>query len=378
MKEIEYWIWITSLEGLGAVKARTLLKIYKHPEIIYHMSSQELVKTRLLTDKNIQELLNCNKRERISEIYSSMVKHNIKIISIFDEIYPDNLRQIYDPPVALYYIGKFEINAFIIAIVGSRKTTSYGARSAKKLSYELAARGTRIVSGLARGIDRIAHEGCLDAGGKTIAVLGCGLDNIYPPDNIGLFDRIVNSDGLILSEYPPGMPPLQRNFPARNRIISGISSGVLVVEAAGRSGSLITAGYALEQGREVFAVPGNIDSAYSGGANQLIKDGAKMVLEVNDILEEFPWGEKIIADILKEDLSNNFIKQNSKSNFSIFRGLSTEEIRMVKIISNGVHHIDEIIEKSNISAKEANNFLFMLEMKGVISQLPGKIFELCL
>ncbi|QNU68378.1 DNA-protecting protein DprA [Ruminiclostridium herbifermentans] len=372
MKEIEYWIWISSLQGLGAVKAMALLQIYKAPRTIYFMTEQELSEINFLTDKNVKEILDVGKRERVAAIYSLMVKHDIKLINIFDDRYPNNLKQIYDPPIVLYYKGKFQINDFTIAIVGSRRTTNYGAYSAKTLSYHLALRGVQIVSGLARGIDRIAHEGCLDANGKTIAVLGCGLDSIYPPENKGLFENILKCDGLIISEYPPGMPPLQYNFPARNRIISGLSSGVLVVEAARRSGSLITVSYALEQGREVFAVPGNIDSAYSNGTNQLIKDGAKMVINVEDILEEFQYGE----------ISNNSITPNNSSraikNYSIFKGLNTQEILIVKIISNGIHHIDEIIERSNISAKEVNNILFMLEMKGIITQLPGKMFEMCL
>ncbi len=374
MKEIEYWIWISSLQGLGAVKAMALLQMFKEPRTIYFMTEQELKEIKFLTAKNIKEILDAQKRERVAEIYCIMVKHNIKLLNIFDERYPNNLKQIYDPPIVLYYMGSFQINDFTIAIVGSRRTTNYGAYSAKTLSYQLALRGIQIVSGLARGIDSIAHEGCLDAGGKTIAVLGCGLDSIYPPENKGLFENIIKSEGLIISEYPPGMPPLQHNFPARNRIISGISSGVLVVEAARRSGSLITVTYALEQGREVFAVPGNIDSAYSDGTNQLIKDGAKMVINVNDIIEEFQYGKIIDNNVIK----NNPAKACGNRNFSIFKGLSTEEIRLVKIISNGIHNIDEIIERSNISAKEVNNILFMLEMKGIITQQPGKMFEMCL
>ncbi|MDF2986906.1 MAG: protecting protein DprA [Eubacterium sp.] len=374
MREIDYWIWLSSLEGLGPVKAGKLLNTYQHPGIIYNLTETELKQNRQLTPRNVGELMNAEKRERVNTINSLMIKNDIKLVTVFDSQYPEKLRQIYDPPITLYYKGKFRVSELSIAIVGSRRTTNYGAFSAKKLSYELGLRGVQIVSGLARGIDSIAHEGCLDAGGKTVAVLGCGLDCIYPPENHTLFENIIKTGGLILSEYPPGMPPLQYNFPARNRIISGISSGVLVVEAAKRSGSLITADYALEQGREVFAVPGNIDCAYSKGTNQLIREGAKIVLSVEDILEEFDYKEDI--DSGKSTKASDKININPEAN--IYKGLSTEEIRIVKIIQKGIHHIDEIIQRSNISAKDINNILFMLEMKGVIAQLPGKLFEMCI
>lgn len=374
MREIDYWVWLSSLEGIGPVKAKKLLNTYQHPGIIYNLTESELRQNRQLTPRNIEELLNVEKRERVNTINSLMIKNDIKLVTVFDSNYPERLRQIYDPPVTLYYRGKFRLSEFSIAVVGARRTTNYGAFSARKLSYELGLRGVQVVSGLARGIDSIAHEGCLDAGGKTVAVLGCGLDSIYPPENNKLLENILKSDGLILSEYPPGMPPLQHNFPARNRIISGISSGVLVVEAAKRSGSLITANFALEQGREVFAVPGNIDCAYSRGTNQLIREGAKIVLGVEDILEEFDYQEDLDSE--KSIKISDKIKINTEAN--IYRGLSTEEIRVVKIIQKGIHHIDEIIQRSNISIKDINNILFMLEMKGVISQLPGKLFEMCL
>ncbi len=374
MRDIDYWIWFSSLSGLGPVKARQLLEVYKDPRIIFNLSKSELKAYKQLSAKNMEEILNREKRDRIDSVNDLMLKNDIKIITILDINYPEKLKQIYDPPVVLYYRGKLRLSEFSIAIVGSRKTTNYGACTAKKLSYELAMRGVQIVSGLARGIDSIAHEGCLDAGGKTAAVLGCGLDYIYPPENSRLYENILNSGGLILSEYPPGTPPLQYNFPARNRIISGISSGVLIVEAAGKSGSLITAGYALEQGREVFAVPGNIDCSYSKGTNQLIRDGAKIVLGVEDILEEFDYQE----DVNINDSPGQSPGISINTGMKTYMGLSSEEIRVVKIIQKGIHHIDEIIERSNISVKDINNILFMLEMKGVITQLPGKLFEMYL
>lgn len=373
MREIEYWIWLSSLNGMGPVKAKKLLDIYVEPKHIYDLPVSELKASKILTAKNIEEITDGKKRERVEGIYEIMVKNNIKMISINDALYPSSLKQIFDPPIALYYLGKFRISSFSIAIVGSRRVTHYGRLAAKKLSFELSLRGVQIVSGLARGIDSIAHEGCLDAGGRTVAVLGCGVDNIYPQENKRLFENIINEEGLILSEYPPGTPPLQHHFPARNRIISGMCSGVLVIEAAKKSGSLITANYALEQGREVFAVPGNIDSACSAGTNQLIKDGAKMVVCAQDILEEFDFQE-----ISVDNHANKTISEEKKTDFSIFRGLGTEEIRIAKLIHKGIHQIEDIIEGSNIPAKEVLNILFMLEMKGIVTQAPGKIFELCL
>lgn len=366
MREIDYWIWLTLMTGMGPIKARELLEIYKSPKVIYNLSEAELKNTPRLTMKNKQEMLDSEKRKKINAIDELMGKHNIKMMTILDPKYPDYLKQIYDPPVALYYQGDLDnINQFGIAVVGSRRTTYYGCHTAKKLAYDLGMRGVCVVSGLARGIDSIAHQGCLDAGGKTTAVLASGLDQIYPPENQKLFDDIIKSGGLAISEYPPGMPPLQHNFPARNRIISGIVSGVLVVEAAKRSGSLITAAYALEQGREVFAVPGNIDCVLSNGTNQLIKDGAKMVMTAEDILEEF-----------QPDFTLGNAVNSMKSNFNILKGLSTLEIKIVKLIMDGIHQIDDIISNSKISAKEANNILFMLEMKGIITQFPGQNFEL--
>ncbi len=371
MRDIEYWIWLSSLEGLSPKKAFDLLDKFKSPDVIYGLSENELKNTKGLTEKNIKELLNSDKRARVGTIYQAMVRNNIKMVNIYEETYPQKLKNIYDPPIALYYKGKLEYDSFSIAIVGSRRTTVYGAKAAGRLSYDLSMRGVAIVSGLARGIDSIAHRGCLDAGGKTIAVLGSGLDNIYPQENAGLFKEIIDSKGLVLTEYPPGMPPLQHNFPARNRIISGISGGVLVVEAAKRSGSLITAGCALEQGREVFAVPGNIDCAYSMGTNQLIKEGAKLVLNASDILEEFEYGRIQNFTPIHEDTNNEICTEY----LNLFKGLTTDEIKILKVILKGAHNIDEILVRSNISAKDANSILFMLEMKGIIGQNPGKSFE---
>lgn len=212
----------------------------------------------------------------------------MKIINIGDKEYPKNLLKIYDPPKKLYVLGNYEIlNEFGIAIVGCRNFTKYGENASKSLAYNLAKYGVNVISGMAKGIDGAAHKGAILGKGKTIAVLGSGFNHIYPKENIGLFNRIIENNGAVITEYEPDTMPNAKNFPRRNRIISGLSRGVVVVEAGDRSGSLITAELALDEGKEVFAVPGNINSIQSHGTNQLIKEGAKVVTNVKDILEEF-------------------------------------------------------------------------------------------
>ena len=212
----------------------------------------------------------------------------IKEISIFDKEYPENLKCIYDPPMKLYVAGDYKLlNEFKIAIIGCRNFTEYGRKSATKFASELAQKNTIIVSGLARGIDSFAHNACINSGGKTIAVIGSGLDVIYPKENMWLYKKIIDTGGAIVSEYPLGTKPLKYHFPARNRIISAISDGVLVVEAKEKSGTLITVDFALEQGKNVFVIPGNINSENSKGTNNLIKEGAKLVENIGDIFEEY-------------------------------------------------------------------------------------------
>lgn len=236
-------------------------------------------------------MTNCNKELELAK------KHNIKVISINDSSYPEILKKIYDPPKILYVKGKLvKEDGLAIAIVGSRRASSCGLAQAEKFGFELAKLGITIVSGLARGIDTKAHWGALKAGGRTLAVLGSGLLNIYPRENKELADKIASS-GAIISEYPLAAEPLAQNFPRRNRIISGLSLGTVVIEAAKTSGALITARCAIEQGREVFSLPGSLDSDTSFGTNELIKDGAKLTMSVEDVLEEM---SPYIKNLLKE------------------------------------------------------------------------------
>ena len=286
--------------------------------------------------------------------------------------YPDILRHIYNAPGELFIDGEIlasDSNA--IAIVGTRHATDYGLRQCEKLSFDLAARGITVVSGMALGIDSAAHRGAIKAGGRTIAVLGSGLNNIYPPENRKLYGEIVKN-GAVVSEYPPDTLPLKTNFPKRNRIISGMSKGVIVIEAPERSGALITANFALEQGREVFAMPGNISSAKSSGTNRLIKEGAKLVEDVRDILEEL----KYVMDI-KETESNLTIPGLPKPGIGkpgIVRSMSVEEGKIFEVLSDKPKSIDEIAKIIEIPVNKISETLLRLELKRLIKALPGENF----
>lgn len=283
---MEYWIWLSIIEKKNYTITRRLLDIYKTPEEIWKLSKKELEQLEV-EEQMIQEMTNPNYRRIVKAYILYMKEKNIQILTIKDEDYPYLLKQIYDPPSVIYIMGNKKIlSQNGIAIVGSRNCSLYGQKIAKYLSYQLAKKGIHIISGLARGIDTFSHMGTLQAKGKTIAVLGSGLDVIYPPENAKLAEKIVESGGCLVSEYIVGTKPLGEHFPARNRIISGLASGVVVVEASEKSGSLITVDFALEQGKNVYAVPGNINSPNSLGTNSLIKQGAKIVTNVEDILED--------------------------------------------------------------------------------------------
>ena len=304
----KYWIWFSLIKGLGCVRKHKLLKKYGTPDEIYKVRKSELLKIDGIGEETVSNIIEAKNEKILNYHIKYMKENNIDIIHIREKNYPQLLRQIYDAPVSLYIRGKKEIlNGKNIGIVGCRECTDYGKKAAKYFAYNLSKKGMNIISGLAKGVDSYAHWGSIginielekvkncgekqtDCGkqnmecgqfkqncGKTIAVLGNGLDMIYPKENIELANEIIKSGGAIISEYPCGTKPDKMNFPARNRIISGISKGIIVVEAKDKSGTLITVDFALEQGRDVFVVPGNINSMNSVGTNDLIKQGAKMV-----------------------------------------------------------------------------------------------------
>ncbi len=292
-------------------------------------------------------------------------KQKARIVTFFDEDYPADLRQIYDPPILLYVKGQLPSpESPKVAVVGSRKPSLYGQRMAKNISTDLAAAGVVVVSGMALGIDTAAHEGALLAEGITVAVLGGGLSRIYPPENKKIAERIAEK-GAVISEYPMEMSPKPEYFPVRNRIISGLSGAVLVVEAKEKSGALITADAALEQGRAVFAVPGNADSARSGGTNNLLKQGAKLASSAEDILEE------LRLKMHHASPARPVLKKATAE----AKNLSENEKKILSLLDNETLQADVLIEQSGLSAGETMTALTFLEMKGLVKELPGKNFS---
>lgn len=280
----KYWIWFSLIESLGSIRRKILLEKFKDPKEIYYAKRENLENVKGIGEKIISNILNRDIKEKVNKDIDYMKKNNIDFITIKDKEYPNTLRNIYDSPLYLYIKGNKEIlNENCISIIGGREYSIYGKKCTKYFSQNLAREGKVIVSGLARGIDSFAHEGALEVEGKTIAVIGSGLDIMYPPENIKLANKIVETKGAIITEYPMGTKPLKINFPARNRIISGISDKILVIEAKKRSGTLITVDFALEQGKDIYVVPGNIDSINSVGTNDLIKQGARLITNYKEI-----------------------------------------------------------------------------------------------
>ena len=359
---LKYWIWLSSLMQITPRRKLQLIEYFGDPAYIWESTEAELRASNICTPRMLSVLLDRQNRKNAEKLMEEVFKSDAEVITIKDDIYPENLKYIADPPVALYIKGTLRKDEVYIAVVGSRKASSYGLETAQRLSWELAANGVTIVSGMARGIDSKAHWGALSGGGRTIAVLGCGIDIIYPPENAELMEKICKL-GAIISEYAPGTPPIAVNFPARNRIISGLSQGVAVIEASEKSGSLITAEYALDQGREVYAVPGNINSFNSTGTNKLLKDGAKLVTNGGDILEDLKIGYNFKSAYTKEKkLSGALLKGNEK----------TIAMRLL----DGPAHIDAIARDCGISVQLAGSVLVMLELSGFVEHLPGRYYKL--
>ena len=359
MTRQEALICLNLVPDLGTIRLNKLLQVFDKPQGILKAPQDKLIAVSGIGQKIADKICSL-KKEDLSRELESAKKLGLEIITIDDQGYPENLKNIADPPIVLYVKGElWEEDKDSLAIVGSRRASYYGLSCAEKFAGDLSGKGFTVVSGMARGIDASAHKGALKRGGRTIAVMGSGFNHIYPPENRKLCQEIA-ANGAVVSEFPVDREPWKLNFPRRNRIISGLAKGVLVVEAAKNSGALITADFALEQGREVFALPGKIDSYTSFGTNQLLKQGAKLVSCVDDIIEEFqlPVAGKIrassgVKDILKSDLDN-------------------QESLMYDFISAQPVLLDEIMEKSGVSISQAYGLILKLEMKKLIRRLPGQ------
>jgi DNA processing protein len=295
-----------------------------------------------------------------------------RIVKITDKEYPEILKTIHKPPERLYINGSFtEADKNAVAIVGSRRATAYGLETAERLGFELASRGVTVTSGMARGIDSAAHKGALRARGRTIAVMGSGHGHVYPPENKQLYNEITAS-GAVVTEFADDVAPLAQNFPVRNRIISGLSLGVVIVEAARNSGALITANFALEQGREIFAVPGRISSSTSAGTHDLIKDGAKLVQTADDILEELLLREiRPLSGVDREPVDAKIAKSTKAY---IYNSLTDDERKIYKILSDEPLHIDDVALSSGLDIAGITKVLLSLQMKRLAKELPGKTY----
>jgi len=364
MTDLESLLILNSLPLLGTIRIQLLLKHFGSPQNVLRARADELVRIPGVNKGIAETILHWQSTVSVEEEMRMAEKAGVRILSFLDQEYPENLKQIYDPPIILYVKGTLlPKDKHAIAIVGSRRSTLYGRETAARLARQLASAGITVVSGLARGIDTAAHEGALQGGGRTIGVLGSGFNHPYPTENLDLMERIARS-GAVISEYHMRTTPDPMNFPIRNRVISGLSLGVVVGEAPRHSGAMITVTHALHQNRSVFAVPGRIDSPTFQGNHQLIKEGAKLVENVEDVLSEFeylfpPEALRIDRDGTLRGPTPNLDEKEQK----IFNLLSAEE-----------KDIEEIIIQSGLPAKDVSVVLLQLEVKRLVRQLPGKKF----
>lgn len=338
---------------LGARKIRRLLEYFETAERLWKCEPAELSATGVLSETLAREFLEYRRKADPADMERMLRKQGIHVTTWRDEEYPPLLKETANPPAVLFYQGCPPVWLKTIAIVGARKATAYGINAAKAIAEGLSKDGVTIVSGGARGVDTVSHEGCLTGGAPTVVVLACGLDVTYPPENRNLFRKVLDAGGAILSEYSPGTPPLGQQFPARNRIIAGMSRAVVVTEAAERSGSLITADFALEEGRDVFAVPGSIWSSMSRGTNRLIRSGAICCTGAADILSEYSWGAEASAPAGKRGLRQLTLEEEMVYGFCCMGETVSSEF---------------LLEKTGFPVEKLTMLLLALTMKGCITE----------
>ncbi|HUU63985.1 MAG TPA: DNA-processing protein DprA [Dehalococcoidia bacterium] len=356
MSDTKYWVGFTLIPGIGRVRLSRLEQYFGKLERAWQASATEL-ETAGLDSRSIEAVISNRPKISLDAEMEKLERYKVTVLTIKDEAYPSRLKEIYDPPPVLYIRGNLAPeDDWCLAVVGTRRPTYYGREVAEQIVGDLARNRITIVSGLAKGIDATAHRAALDSGGRSIAVFGCSLDIVYPREHVKLARQIMEN-GALISEFPLGTTPRRENFPLRNRIMSGLSLGVLVVEAGEVSGALITAGHALEQNREVFAIPGSVLSAVSRGTNRLIQEGAKLVSGANDILEELNLTMAVqqieVKEIVPATETESIILQ-------ILRNLSPEPT-----------HIDEVGHQSRLPIATVSSALSMMELKGMVKQVGG-------
>ncbi|MCR4407549.1 MAG: DNA-processing protein DprA [Anaerolineae bacterium] len=358
MTDLKYWVGFNIVPNIGPAKVQALLDHFGDLETAWRAHGQDL-QAAGLDRRAVSSLLAARKQLDLDAELEKIARAGVRVLTWADADYPAPLRNIYHPPPVLYVKGELcPEDEWAVAVVGTRRATVYGKEAARVIAGDLARNGVTVVSGLARGIDAQAHKAALDAGGRTIAVLGCGVDLVYPPEHRKLAEAIV-AQGALISEYALGTPPEGSNFPPRNRIISGLSLGVVIVEAGAGSGALITADYAAEQGREVFAVPGNIFNRSSEGCNALIRDGAHPVLSVNDILEV---------------LNLTMVSQQAEVRAVVPE--NETEARLLTYITSEPIHVDELGRLSGLPIAQVSSTLALMELKGMVRQVGGMNYVL--
>lgn len=397
MTAIKYWLWLASLKGVPGQIKLSLLHYFGSPERIFMAESGEYLLVEDMT-RAIAELLEDKSMREADRILGECERLGLRVLTLHDAEYPDRLRNIYDPPIVLYIKGRLPLfdDEVAIAMVGARKSSDYALRACEQISYQLAGHGAVIVSGLAAGGDAAAHRGALRSGGFTAAVIGGGHDIVYPFENRFLYEDLAVR-GVILSEYPPGTHHDGKHFPVRNRIISGLSLGVVVTEAAERSGTLITAARALDQGRDIFAIPGRIDDPACAGSNRLLRDGAMVVTEAWDVLmhyeslyphklhgrgvrEAVRFGEQETAERIEEAAPKKQLGQEEpalpKLELDGDHGLNNDQIAILRALDGRMMQVDDIIETTQIPTRQVLSSLTVLEIEGFVTQHSGKRFAL--
>jgi DNA processing protein len=359
--EREAYIALNMVDGIGPVRVRALLEVFGSATALMEATPASWTEAKGIGTSLAEKIHpKLQQADPVAE-EKRAGKYGARIVTRVDPDYPNALTEIHDPPLALYVRGTLEPHDIhAIAVVGSRRCTHYGTQSADRLSFQLAKQGYTVVSGLARGIDAAAHQGALKGGGRTLAVMGTGIDQIYPTEHESLASRIIES-GAVISEFPVGFKPTRQSFPQRNRIISGLSKAILVVEASRGSGAMMTVDFATEQGRSVMAVPGRIDNPSAGGCHDLIKSGAKLVTDVDDITEEFEFLLPPQPEGREDPVHSKPKVQLTETEEKILNHLGREDIGQ-----------DEVIRQTGLSASEVATAILMLEMKRQIKSLPGQ------